>query len=386
MTTTAFYKDIKGFSQFKDACHAAHYSDVPEDWCVVLTDVQGSTTAIEQGRYKDVNMVGAACIAAVTNCCPDLDLPYVFGGDGATILVPSKDIEKVQEALLAVRRLAGEMYNLSLRVGVVPISEIKKRGKYFKVAKYLTAAGCPLAMFQGGGASLADDLVKYEGFVLEDDGKTNPPNLTGLTCRWQPMMAQKDKIMTFMVLATSPDDGLYDEINNTLTEILGPFPSPVHEDNLHYHWPTREAFRQAKIVWKQGNKVKNILQQIFGMLLFRTIRKFNVRLKAFDVVQYMQDMMTNSDYRKFDDMLRMVVDCSDDQAEQIENYLAELHGQGKIVYGIHYSNTALMTCFVNSTQSHDHIHFIDGNDGGYALAARQLKQQLQGNQKREKAS
>ena len=384
--TIDFYKNITSFSQFKDACDLVHYADVPEDWCIVLTDVQGSTKAIEQGRYKDVNMVGAACIAAITNCCPDLDLPYVFGGDGATILVPAQNIEKVQEALLAVRRLAGEMYDLSLRVGVVPISEIRKRGKDFKVAKYLTAAGCPLAMFQGGGASLADDLVKYEGFVLDDDGKTNPPDLTGLTCRWQPMTAQKDKIMSLMVLAISPDEGLYSDINNTLTDILGPFSSPVHEDNLHYHWPTREAFRKAQIVWKQGNIFKNIVHQIFGMLLFRAIRKFNIKLKAFDVEQYMQDMMSNSDYRKFDDMLRMVVDCSDTQAEQIEDYLSGLQGRGKIVYGIHYSETALMTCFVNSTKSHDHVHFIDGNDGGYALAARQLKQQLQDGQKREKAS
>jgi len=35
-----------------------------------------------------------------------------------------------------------------------------------------------------------------------------------------------------------------------------------------------------------------------------------------------------------------------------------------------------MTCFVLSTNSDEHIHFIDGNDGGYALAAKQLKQQL----------
>jgi hypothetical protein len=36
-----------------------------------------------------------------------------------------------------------------------------------------------------------------------------------------------------------------------------------------------------------------------------------------------------------------------------------------------------MTCLVFSLAQGRHVHFIDGADGGYALAARQLKAQLQ---------
>ena len=36
---------------------------------------------------------------------------------------------------------------------------------------------------------------------------------------------------------------------------------------------------------------------------------------------------------------------------------------------------ALMTCFVRSYQG-NHVHFVDGSNGGYALAAKQLKAQL----------
>ena len=35
-----------------------------------------------------------------------------------------------------------------------------------------------------------------------------------------------------------------------------------------------------------------------------------------------------------------------------------------------------MTCFVKSTTQNQHIHFIDGGDGGYAAAAKQLKKQM----------
>lgn len=35
-----------------------------------------------------------------------------------------------------------------------------------------------------------------------------------------------------------------------------------------------------------------------------------------------------------------------------------------------------MTCVVQSPINNKHIHFIDGADGGYALAALRLKDQL----------
>ena len=37
----------------------------------------------------------------------------------------------------------------------------------------------------------------------------------------------------------------------------------------------------------------------------------------------------------------------------------------------------MMTCLVFSLEESRHVHFIDGADGGYALAAVQLKAQLQ---------
>jgi hypothetical protein len=34
-----------------------------------------------------------------------------------------------------------------------------------------------------------------------------------------------------------------------------------------------------------------------------------------------------------------------------------------------------MTCYVNDLNPGNHIHFIDGGDGGYAMAAKKLKAQ-----------
>jgi hypothetical protein len=83
-----------------------------------------------------------------------------------------------------------------------------------------------------------------------------------------------------------------------------------------------------------------------------------------------------SDFRKFDGLLRMVLDIPAGKVADILAYLEAEHRRGAIFYGAHRSDSALMTCVVFSLRSESHVHFIDGNDGGYALAALQFKQQV----------
>ena len=83
-------------------------------------------------------------------------------------------------------------------------------------------------------------------------------------------------------------------------------------------------------------------------------------------------MAANTDFVKFDDTLKMVIDVSLEQKEKILNYLNGRQLQKSLFYGAHFSNEALMTCFVRSLSQH--VHFIDGGSGGYAMAAKQIKQ------------
>ena len=46
----------------------------------------------------------ALSILAVLNVCKDIEIPFVFGGDGASILVPSTYFTQTKETLLSTKK------------------------------------------------------------------------------------------------------------------------------------------------------------------------------------------------------------------------------------------------------------------------------------------
>ena len=65
-------------------------------------------------------------------------------------------------------------------------------------------------------------------------------------------------------------------------------------------------------------------------------------------------------------MLNAVEELRDAGAEVIE-----VNGVAR--FGLHRQGAAIMTCITPSPADSDHVHFIDGADGGYAAAARRLR-------------
>ena len=101
-----FYRELPALLSLAEVTLSRLHADLPEDWWIVVADVAGSTKAIEEGAYKKVNTVGVACIAAVINVDKSIDLPFVFGGDGATFAIPGMLREQVIRALRGAQKLA----------------------------------------------------------------------------------------------------------------------------------------------------------------------------------------------------------------------------------------------------------------------------------------
>ncbi|PSR17537.1 DUF3095 domain-containing protein [filamentous cyanobacterium CCP3] len=386
MASDTFYADLPPLNQFLDLANPHSYVEAPADWYALITDVVASSQAIARGQYKEVNVLGASSIMAVLNAVAPLEVPFVFGGDGALLLVPPSAVQVARSALLAIRALARDAFGLDLRVGIVPLTVLGPQ-QAVRVAKFRFSPAYCQASFIGGGLTYATELVKTDPtYRLDRPDDCTAANLTGLECRWQDIPSPSGHTLS-LIVAALPSGGyvneyLYSEVLETIHDIYGEWESyhPVAPADLNLSlnpWRLRaEAKARAKSPqWRDRATytARAYLESLLGLGLMR----FNVQAGGVEWGRYKADVRAASDYQKIDDMLRMVIAGSPAQTEQIVAYLDDRVAQGHLVYGVHVSDRALMTCLIMDRRDR-HFHLIDGADGGYALAAEQLKARLQG--------
>jgi len=108
---------------------------------------------------------------------------------------------------------------------------------------------------------------------------------------------------------------------------------------------------------------------LFAYLVMRS----GISVGGFVPKTFVQQVVENSDFRKYDDGLRMILDCTPELERALTQRLASAAASGIARYGLHRQDAAMMTCFTPSVLRSDHVHFIDGARGGYASAATALK-------------
>lgn len=372
LNTLDFYKNIVSFANIQNILDVNNYQKLPVDWYIVITDVKGSTKAIEAGKYKDVNVVGVSSIIAAKNACGDVDIPFIFGGDGATLFIPADKVENVKMALSATKKKSREAFNLELRVSFIPAIEIYNRKAEIFIARMKLSSTAHIAMARGSGIALAEELTKKSSeFELVEVGALEDAH-KGLECRWSPIQSSKGEILTLIIQAKDNSVDTYSEIIRKISEVL-PDLSLIDINKISAKWPPKHLFKELSMKYS-GLK---LYTQFLSTLLWVAVLALAISLKRKDpgsvVAKYMGELQKNTDFIKFDDTLRMVIDITSAQKLRLMGILEAHKNKGEIYYGTHSSNEAMMTCFVQTNQ--DHVHFVDGGSGGYALAAKQLKAQ-----------
>src|SRR5215470_2038941 len=155
-STRDFYARLPVFRDFAQVADETCFRPLPGDWIVGVADVEQSTKAIRENRYKAVNMAGAAVIASIANALRGRDFPFVFGGDGASFAVPPEDAVLARRALAETATWVSEDLALGLRIGMVSVADIRAQGADVRVARYMPSANVSIAMFSGGGVAWAD--------------------------------------------------------------------------------------------------------------------------------------------------------------------------------------------------------------------------------------
>ncbi|EJZ19246.1 DUF3095 domain-containing protein (plasmid) [Rhizobium sp. Pop5] len=376
VTDEDFFADVPLFSAFEGVTDAANYRPLPDGWVLALADIVGSTQAIAGGRYKDVNMAGASVISAVLNAVGKGDYPFVFGGDGALIALPGSLEQPARAALAAVQVWVEEDLNLMLRIAIVPVADTRAQGLDVRVARYSASPHVTYAMFWGGGTSWAEKQMKLGRYAVERAAAGTRPDLTGLSCRWSPIEARNGEIVSIIAVPGEgrPGQEFRDLVNGivAITTEQNRGSHPVPADGPDFAFSLHGINREAKATAPAGRRLRQKLFIFLQVALTVLLHKLGIPLGKFDARRYKRDVADNSDFRKFDDGLKMTVDVDADHLKRIETLLQEAQAKGIARYGLHRQNSALMTCFVPTPISRDHMHFIDGAAGGYAVAASRM--------------
>lgn len=371
-----FYLNLKQMDTLYSIANNDFYEATPKDWFVVVSDVIGSTKAIEIGKYKEVNMVGALSIISILNINKNLDIPFVFGGDGSFLLIPKSIYKQSAQSLLAVKKIAKESYSLDLRVGIISIEEVYKRNKQILITKHRVSKEYNQALIKGGGLELCDELLKSSDKYLVKEKIDNnfKLDISGLECRWEAIKTPKEENLSIIIKAF--DENHYEKILQDLDEILGnnTLRHPIIDENLKLSFKNKELNVEASI-YSNNIIIKSLISLKFKFINF--LGSYLIKNKVSLWGKYKDRIIKTADTEKFDDMLRMIVATSFEQTKKLETYLENEFINKNLQYGLHKSDSSLMTCLI--FQRHGkHIHFIDGSNGGYANASKNLKNSLKG--------
>jgi hypothetical protein len=372
----AFYGTIPVFRGFTRLMEPSLYRPLPEDWTVGVADIVESTKAIAAKRYKAVNMAGAAVIAAVTNALDGREFPFVFGGDGASFAVAPDDLPRAREALAATAAWVKEDLDLVLRVALVPVSAIRTQGVDVRVARFGPSANLSYAMFSGGGLGWAEAAMKRGEFAVDAAPPGAQPDLSGLSCRFEEIPSARGLILSVLIVPARGADPLaFRNVIEDVITLVERSPDqgrPVPEQGPPLRWPPQGVDYEARAA--RGGSLAMRRAYVFAYTLFAyLIMRFGIKVGGFVPQTYIRQLVENSDFRKYDDGLRMILDCTTELETELSRRLAAAADVGIIRYGLHRQDAAMMTCFTPSATRPDHVHFIDGARGGYASAATALK-------------
>ncbi len=376
-----FYTKMPAVTSFSDGLKKGAET-VPDDWFVVMTDVVGSTIAIEAGKYKSVNIAGALPIISLARIYGNLKRPFVFGGDGMTFLVDPDHIDEAKTVLSRVLRDIKGVFDLGMRASAIPVQRLKKEGTEIHITKVQVSEQYTQAFLHGAGIQLAESILKDKSetaYHISPATDSKPVSYEGFVCRWSDIASPTGITAAIIVEPRGAQNPL--PLLGEIEEILG--------GGTTYHPLCVETMEMGgsgsnwtiAYLLKTGGK-KNLTYWLSKMVGWFEIQLTNlvmaldipIRRSIYQVNKTREQNMANSDFRKYEGALKMIVSLNAQQLEKLREHLEKARKEGNIFYGIHTSAAAHMTC-IATLQSGDDVHFIDATKGGYALAAKELKRQ-----------
>ncbi|NND31954.1 MAG: DUF3095 domain-containing protein [Saprospiraceae bacterium] len=356
------------------------FQEVPESWHILVTDIRNSTLAVREGRHELVNLIATGSIVAALNLGQklELEIPFFFGGDGATLLVPEELLTLCLTALYRHQQNTSTNFNLDLRVGHIAVNDIYKQGQTLKLAKAKINAFLHIPIILGNGLRYAENQIKAINDIEDQEGflKGNEPlDLSGMECRWDRIKPPRERqeVLSILIDAVSEESQseAFSKVLGAVEEIYGPISSrnPISLERLKLGTDLRRI--KAEMLSRRGEYdwiylVKNWIFTLIGKVYYGLERNSK---------RYLENLVLLSDTLVMDGRINTVISGTRGQCDELIAILEEMENNGKIIFGWYSSPESIMSCYVRN-RNDQHIHFVDGSEGGYTQAAKMLKEKM----------
>lgn len=347
---------------------------MPANWHVLITDVKNSTKATQDGLHETVNLVATGSIVAVLNIAykEGITVPFFFGGDGATFIIPASILDATTHALLLHRENTKNTFNLDLRVGHVPVAEIYEEGYELNISKLKTSDVFAIPVLLGDGLLFAEKKIKGPDYLFSELQKRNEElDLSGMQCRWDRIKPplNNQEIVSLLVIAAKgvKQSTAFKKVIDSIDEIYGEQQTrtPISVSKLKLKSTLAKIgleMRTRMGGFKPFYLISTWLKTSLGVFYFRTKQGKNYLMRLVDM----------SDTLVIDGKINTVISGTAAQREKLEAALNKIESTGEIFYGLYVSSESVMSCYVRNMND-KHVHFVDGAEGGYTKAAGVLK-------------
>lgn len=384
MHTTSFYKDLPSYQvSTADIFQDTRFVTVPDDWEIIVADVKDSSRAVSDGRHNDVNLVAGGSAIAVLNVAHKygIEIPFFYGGDGVTFIVPPTLLKPALAALTAHIANASKNFNLDMHKGHINVGAMYGKGFFLKITKLNTGEGLHKAIIFGDGLIEAEKIIKAKAEQISERKTDSLANMEGLECRWNSIKppASATEVVCLLIIAVEPLQQriVFKEVLQHMQMIYGDINNrhPLSTERLHLLFSIDKVKKEMIVKygkWKPLYFFKSFFQTIAGLFYF----KYNLNIKNLPGRIYLEQVISNSDTLMIDGRINTIISGTEAQRLQLITFLLEKEKEGSLIFGHHASSESIMTCYIRN-RNKDHIHFVDGSNGGYTKAAMEIKRKLQ---------
>jgi len=353
------------------------FKEIPEDWHVIITDIKSSTVAVNSGLHETVNLIATGSIVTVLNIAfkANILVPFFFGGDGATFIVPASMVAEVMKSLLKYQENTLQNFNLDLRAGIVAVEKIYHKGHQLKISRYSNSGTLSIPIVLGDGLAYAEQIIKGDDYLLSGhDPSSDEIDLSGMQCRWDKIEPPEnsEEVVTLIVIAQkcAEQAEVFSKVIRHLDLIYGTAEKrqPISVSKLIFRTSFNSLGKEMKHRLgkvKIFELIKSWFINVYGYIYFRTESGKN----------YLKQLVEMSDTLVIDGRINTVITGTEKQRLALQKELDKIEKDGRILYALYVSGESIMSCYVRDLDD-DHIHFVDGAEGGYTQAASVLKQKI----------